>query len=82
MYLLALQTKAMSAHLLHTAHAQRISDVTFPHAYSEVFASSGFGEIRVWHLQTRRELLRISVPNLDCLCIAFSQVSLLLARVA
>ena len=29
-------------------------------------------EIRIWHLDTCRELLRIVVPNLDCKCVAFT----------
>jgi cilia- and flagella-associated protein 52 len=38
----------------------------------QVFATAAFGEIRVWHITTCRELLRVRVPNLDCRCLAFS----------
>jgi cilia- and flagella-associated protein 52 len=38
----------------------------------QVFATAAFGEIRVWHITTCRELLRVQVPNLDCRCLAFS----------
>lgn len=39
-----------------------------------MFATAGVGYIRVWHLATCRELLRITVPNLECHCIAFMPV--------
>ncbi len=60
--------------MLQTSPPSSVHDVAFPHEYSEVFAACGLGEIRVWHLHSRRELLRISVPNLDCRCVAFMQV--------
>jgi cilia- and flagella-associated protein 52 len=37
-----------------------------------VFATASFAEIRVWHIHTGRELLRITVPNVGCCCVAFS----------
>lgn len=70
-----MQSKELRPELLQTAHSQKITDLAFPHQYSEVFATCSFGEIRVWHLHSRRELLRISVPNLGCTCVAFMQVS-------
>ena len=70
----AVQGKELRPELLQTAHSQKITDLAFPHQYSEVFATCSFGEIRVWHLHSRRELLRISVPNLGCTCVAFMQV--------
>ena len=71
----AVQSKELRPELLQTAHSQKITDLALPHQYSEVFATCSFGEIRVWHLHSRRELLRISVPNLGCTCVAFMQVS-------
>jgi WD40 repeat protein len=61
--------------LLQTAHSEKINALAFPHEYSEVFATAGVGCIRVWHLTTCRELLRIAVPNLECHCVTFSTVS-------
>lgn len=60
--------------MLQTSPPSSVHDVAFPHQYSDVFAACGLGEIRVWHLHSRRELLRMSVPNLDCRCVAFTQV--------
>lgn len=63
----------MEAHLLQTSHSDRINDLAFPHEFSDVFATAGIGDIRVWHTASCRELLRIRVPNLECLCIAFAR---------
>ena len=71
----AVQSKKLQAEMLQTAPPSSVHDVAFPCQYSEVFAACGLGEIRIWHLQSRRELLRMSVPNLDCRCVAFMQVS-------
>ena len=69
-----LQSKKLQAEMLQTSPPSSVHDVAFPHAYSDVFAACGLGEIRIWHLHSRRELLRMSVPNLDCRCVAFMQV--------
>ena len=69
-----LQSKKLQADMLQTSPPSSVHDVAFPHDYSEVFAACGLGEIRIWHLHSRRELLRMSVPNLDCRCVAFMQV--------
>lgn len=60
--------------LVQTAHNDRINDLAFPFGFSDVFATCGIGYIRVWHLSTCRELLRISVPNLEARCVTFSTV--------
>lgn len=69
-----MQGKKLQAEMLQTAPPSSVHDIAFPFQYSEVFAACGLAEIRIWHLQSRRELLRISVPNLDCRCVAFTQV--------
>lgn len=38
----------------------------------QVFATASFGEVRLWHIHTCRELLRVKVPNVACHCLAFS----------
>lgn len=52
-----------------------MNDLAFPYEFSEVFATCGVGFIRIWHLASCRELLRISVPNLEAHCVTFSTVS-------
>lgn len=65
----------MQAELLQTAHPRKVNDISFPFPlegmpmYSSVFATASRGEIRVWNIQTCRELLRIVVPNLECCCV-------------
>ncbi|GFH24774.1 uncharacterized protein HaLaN_22628, partial [Haematococcus lacustris] len=65
-------TSKLTDELLQTSHAEKINDLSFPHEFSEVFATAGINFIRVWHLATCRELLRIAVPNLECNCIVFA----------
>lgn len=60
---------------MQTAHSDKISGLAFPSQYGEVFVTCSFGCIRVWHLHGCRELLRISLPNLECRCITFAPVS-------
>lgn len=66
--------RRLSEELLQTSHPDRINALAFPAGYSEVFATAAPGCIRVWHLDSCRELLRISVPNLECKCLAFAVV--------
>lgn len=49
----------------------KINDVCFPHHYSEVFATCGMNEIRIWNTKNRQELLRIEVPGVECNSVAF-----------
>jgi hypothetical protein len=65
-------TGRLKEELVQTAHSERINGLAFPHEYSDVFATCGTGYIRLWHLSTCRELVRIAVPNLECFCIAFT----------
>jgi len=58
--------------LRNTCHQQRINSLAFPRGYSQLFATASLSDIRIWHGQSRTELLRIQVPNLECLCVAFS----------
>ena len=38
----------------------------------QVFATAAHGEVRLWHITSCRELLRVVVPNATCLCLAFT----------
>lgn len=62
----------MKRELLQTAHSSKINDICFPSNYSEVFATCSTGDIRIWHRERSRELLRILIPNLECNCITFA----------
>eukprot|EP01025_Chloroclados_australasicus_P008867 TRINITY_DN13287_c0_g1_i1.p1 TRINITY_DN13287_c0_g1~~TRINITY_DN13287_c0_g1_i1.p1 ORF type:complete len:634 (+),score=78.24 TRINITY_DN13287_c0_g1_i1:174-2075(+) len=62
----------MKQELVQTTHVGAINDLAFPPDFSAVFATCGLGEIRVWHLDSCRELLKIVVPNLECHCVAYT----------
>lgn len=40
---------------------------------SDLFATCCYQDIRVWHLPSSKELLRISVPNMTCNAIEFTK---------
>jgi WD40 repeat protein len=63
----------LSAETRSTCHSGKINSVCYPYAYSEVFATCGTEDIRVWNARNCTELLRIRVPNLDCECICFTK---------
>jgi len=58
--------------LKSTCHNDKINDVVFPRGYSELFATCSGADIRIWHLATGSELLRIQVPNIECNCLNFN----------
>eukprot|EP00357_Protocruzia_adherens_P026776 CAMPEP_0115010388 /NCGR_PEP_ID=MMETSP0216-20121206/23287_1 /TAXON_ID=223996 /ORGANISM="Protocruzia adherens, Strain Boccale" /LENGTH=624 /DNA_ID=CAMNT_0002378595 /DNA_START=28 /DNA_END=1902 /DNA_ORIENTATION=- len=60
---------SLTPELRNTCHYERINDIAFPYLYSEVFATCSINDIRVWNSKTRQEILRIQVPNLECICI-------------
>ena len=39
---------------------------------SELFATSSYSDVRVWHADTGKELLRLSTPNITCHAVAFT----------
>lgn len=41
--------------------------------YSELFVTCSMGGIRVWNAKTSKELLRIDVPGVECLCVAIAR---------
>jgi len=72
-YRVNIRGQEMSSELRSTCHFGPITDVAFPHNYSEVFATCSTRDIRIWNARTYAELLRIQVPNLDCNCVTFSK---------
>lgn len=47
--------------------------VVFFSGTSDIFATCCYQDIRVWHLPSSKELLRISVPNMTCNAIEFTK---------
>merc|ERR1711865_759216 len=66
-------TESLTAELRNTCHHERVNQVAFPLGYSEVFATCSVVDIRIWNAQSRQELLRIQVPNMECYCLEFSR---------
>ncbi len=57
-----------SVELKMSCHFGAVNDVAFPDGCADLVVSSSFGDVRIWNTRTQTELLRIQVPNLDCLC--------------
>nr|XP_029539934.1 cilia- and flagella-associated protein 52-like [Oncorhynchus nerka] len=57
--------------LIATSHNSAVNDVAFPFGSSELFATCSQDDIRVWHAETSKELLRLSVPNMSCNALDF-----------
>ena len=71
MYLVAIDD--FDYELRNSAHYERINDIAFPYGYSDLFVTGGINDIRVWNIKNRNELLRINVPNLECLCVIIAK---------
>lgn len=53
------------------AHNSAVHDVQFPQQSNTLFGTCAGSEIRVWHTDSKRELLRINVPNKICTSFVF-----------
>ncbi|KAF3687519.1 Cilia- and flagella-associated protein 52 [Channa argus] len=54
------------AELISTSHNRAVKDVAICFGTSELFASCSEEDIRLWHIDKPKELLRITVPNMTC----------------
>lgn len=61
-----------SSERINTCHYDKVNDIVFPVGYSDVFATCSKNDIRVWNTDTCKELLRITVLNMDCNAITIS----------
>lgn len=59
-------------HLKASCHFSKVNAVVFPHEYAEVFATCGKEQVRIWSVESKKELLRMSVPHVECYDIDFS----------
>ncbi|KAJ8404244.1 hypothetical protein AAFF_G00340170 [Aldrovandia affinis] len=57
--------------LFSSSHTSSVNHAVFPFGISELFATCSKNDIRVWHVTTSKELLRITVPNLICNVVDF-----------
>ncbi|XP_076648661.1 cilia- and flagella-associated protein 52 isoform X2 [Halictus rubicundus] len=70
-----IQVSNFHTRLLVTCHTSPIYDLAFPRDRSEIFATTGKHDIRIWKLRTQKELLRITVPNFLCSGLCFDKNS-------
>jgi WD40 repeat protein len=56
------------ANLVASCHFGPIYDIAFPDGCPDLVVTSSEGDIRVWNILRKQELLRIQVPNVKCLC--------------
>uniref|UniRef100_A0A3B4AX48 Cilia- and flagella-associated protein 52 n=1 Tax=Periophthalmus magnuspinnatus TaxID=409849 RepID=A0A3B4AX48_9GOBI len=59
------------AELVSTSHSSAVKDVAIAHGVSELFATCSLEDVRLWHINKPKELLRITVPNMTCNAIDF-----------
>ncbi|CAL9700418.1 unnamed protein product [Knipowitschia caucasica] len=59
------------AELISTSHNSAVKDVAISSGSSELFATCSLEDIRLWHINRPKELLRITVPNMTCNSIDF-----------
>ncbi|KAE8299976.1 Cilia- and flagella-associated protein 52 [Larimichthys crocea] len=52
--------------LISTSHSSAVKDVAICSGSSELFATCSEEDIRLWHIDKPKELLRITVPNMTC----------------
>lgn len=52
-----------------TAHPDPVNCVAYPRDSSDLFLTGSLGEVRLWNARTRKELLRVQVPNIRCDCL-------------
>ncbi|CAH1119873.1 unnamed protein product [Phaedon cochleariae] len=68
----AIRLDDFNAELIVTCHTSSIYDIAFPNNFSEVFATAGKNDVRVWSTSTAQELLRICVANFNCSSVVFA----------
>ncbi|XP_043464838.1 cilia- and flagella-associated protein 52-like isoform X1 [Leptopilina heterotoma] len=67
-----IKLKDFDMRLLVTCHTNTIYSIAFPSNYSEIFATSSKDDIRLWRVETQKELLRITISNFVCSNLCFS----------
>lgn len=57
-----------AAEMKASCHFGPVNDIDFPQGCSDLIVTSSKGDIRVWNVRVKQELLRVQLPNLECLC--------------
>ncbi|KAL8439253.1 hypothetical protein Efla_005730 [Eimeria flavescens] len=67
-----IDAQTLTPHLKHSGHVGAINQVAFPENCSQIVATCSTSDIRLWNAESCKELLRIQLPGVECLCIAFA----------
>ncbi|KAL8451311.1 hypothetical protein Emag_002816 [Eimeria magna] len=67
-----IDAQTLTPHLKHSGHVGSINQVTFPEGCSQILATCSTSDIRVWSAESCKELLRIQLHGLECLCVGFA----------
>ena len=70
-YLKYSPTQGFCRSSVQTCHSQAVNDVAFPKGYSEVFATAGSSDVRVWHVSEKPRAFLASRANVECKCVSF-----------
>jgi len=54
--------------LISSCHYGAINDLSFPDGCPDLAVTCSKGDMRIWNIKASQEVLRIQVPNLECLC--------------
>ena len=57
----------LDATLVSSCHHGPVQDISFPKNCSELLVSSSLGDVRIWNVSKKKELLRVQIPSVDCL---------------
>jgi len=55
-----------------TSHYCKVNDIAFPAGCADLFVTCSYGDVRVWDAANRQELMRITVPNMECTCLCLT----------
>lgn len=54
--------------LIESCHHGAINTLTFPEGSSDLLLTTSTNDLRVWHIPSTKELLRVQVPTQECMC--------------
>jgi len=62
----------ITALLEGSSHCTAVNDVSFPSGCADLLMTCSSGDLRIWLTKNRSEILRVQVPNIECICAAIS----------
>lgn len=62
------KTDLSSAVMKASCHTGAVHDVAFPLGCADLIVTASVGDIRTWNVKLNKEIVRIQIQNLECLC--------------